>query len=120
MIPFIIKSIGPPSVTFTEGTQMDHRSRDRCSGIAVIHFSYAFYYNSVETVLFINIYCFTQCVVGTINGLDFDWIKGNVYGGTSTGNVFVCRIISEPSFTCVFILRDRGSVQDIALNPNAG
>ena len=59
---------------------------------------------------------------GTFRGLALDWITGNLYVGTGSGNIIVCKpaTAAVEQLDCVNILSGQEFMHGIALNPNDG
>ena len=76
--------------------------------------------SNIWKLLFCPFLTFSLIADGNIYGLAVDWITGNVYGGGSGGDLFVCRPVKTGEMACETLLSDQGQINGIVLDPNSG
>ena len=55
-----------------------------------------------------------------MQGLSFDWITGNLYVVTDTGNIMACDTNLERPFTCATVLSGQDDAEGLTLDPTEG
>ena len=90
-------------------------STSRCKLIEYDFKSFAAEYDSQDFVVYDNIFADPQFYC-----LAFDWISGNLYGGTWGGYILACDTARTNNFTCATVLSGEREVDELALNPIEG